>query len=128
MNSALDLFASRFAPPALEKGGAVAISSLTGASDAFLALTLAMRPSESAHECGIVLAVAPGLPDADRLVDDLRLLSTPEKGRKSGEPGNAAASARILEFPPLLGGDKNALGIRLKTISALKAWGLSPYP
>ena len=128
MNSALDLFASRFAPPALEKGGAVAISSLTGASDAFLALTLAMRPSESARDCGIVLAVAPGLPDADRLVDDLRLLSTPEKGLKSGEPGNAAASVRILEFPPLLGGDKNALGIRLKTISAIKAWGLSPYP
>ncbi len=35
---------------------------------------------------------------------------------------------RILEFPPPLDGDKSALGTRLKTIAALRAWTLAPYP
>jgi len=110
MKTALELFASRFAPPALENGGAVSVSSLTGSADAFLALALA-------GEARFVLAVTPGLPDADRLADDLRLLAPRE-----------ARAVRILEFPPLLGGDRNALGVRLKTLSAIKAWSLSPYP
>ncbi len=108
MEDALELFASRFNPPSLKEGGAVCISSLTGASDAFLALSLAGKAK-------FILAVTPGLPDADRLADDLRIIS-------------AKNPTRILEFPPLIGGDKNALGIRLKTLAAIKAWGLSPYP
>ena len=110
MKTALELFASRFAPPALEKGGAVSVSSLTGSADAFLALALA-------GDSRLVLAVTPGLPDADRLADDLRLLAPRE-----------ARDVRVLEFPPLLGGDRNALGVRLKTLSAIKAWDISPYP
>ncbi len=112
MKDALELFASRFDPPSLKGGGAVSLSSMTGSSDAFLALALAKGPR-------MVLAVTPGLPDADRLADDLRILSS----RPS-----VAFQSRILEFPPLLGGDKNALGVRLKTLAAIRAWGLSPYP
>ena len=63
MKDALELFASRFAPPSLKEGGAVAISSLTGAADAFLALALS-------KDSRLVLAATPGLPDADRLADD----------------------------------------------------------
>lgn len=110
MKRALELFASRFAPPGDSPRGAFALSSLTGAADAFLALALASRDSPR-----IVLAVTPGLPDADRLTDDLRLLT-------------ARTPTRILEFPPLVAGDKSSLGTRLKTVAALKAWGLSPYP
>ena len=147
MKSALELFASRFTPPSLAEGGAVAISSLTGSADAFLALALA-------DDSRFVLAVTPGLPDADRLADDLRILTTSSTaaGRQptaSNRRQTAASSSptaaskktvasqktktgklnvRIFEFPPLLGGDKNALGIRLKTLAAIKSWGLSPYP
>ena len=109
MKDALSIFASRFTPPLGKSGEAVpfCIPSLTGSADAFLALTLAEKQ--------VVLAVTPGLPDADRLADDLKLLS-------------AKLPTRILEFPPLLDGERSALGLRLKTIAALKAWALNPYP
>ena len=108
MKDARHLFASSFTPPGWNSGGGghVCIPSLTGSADAFLALTLA-------DNC-VVLAVTPGIPAADRLSDDLGVL--------------AGKDVRILEFPPLLDGDKSTLGLRLKTIAALKAWGLSPYP
>ena len=112
MKDALELFASRFAPPSLKEGGAVAISSLTGAADAFLALALSKGSR-------LVLAATPGLPDADRLSDDLRVLS-------AAIP--SAREVRVLEFPPPLAGDVGALGTRLKTLAALRAWPLSPYP
>lgn len=105
---AVGTFASRFTPPGPKSGGAVSISSLTGSADAFLALSLS-------HGARLVLAVTPGIPCADRLVDDLMVLT-------------AKDPTRILEFPTLVQGDKASLGTRLKTIAALKAWGLSPYP
>ncbi len=113
MMDALELFASRFTPPATLSGGggAICIPSLTGAADAFLALAMAA-------DARIVLAVTPGLPDADRLSDDLHILAS----RPS------ACQTRILDFPPLISDDKSALGVRLKTLAALKAWELSPYP
>ena len=116
------LFAASFAPPGLSTGGAVSISSLTGSADAFLALALTHHalPPDAAR---LVLAVAPGIPDADRLVDDLRLLTASPKGQNA-----SAYSTRILEFPPLLDGDRSALGLRLKTIAAIRAWHISPYP
>ena len=109
MKDALSIFASHFTPPLGKSGEAVSfcIPSLTGSADAFLALTLAEKQ--------VVLAITPGLPDADRLADDLKLLS-------------AKLPTRILEFPPLLDGERSALGLRLKTIAALKAWSLNPYP
>lgn len=112
MKDALELFSSRFSPPSLKEGGAVAISSLTGAADAFLALALS-------KDSRLVLAATPGLPDADRLSDDLRVLS-------AAIP--SAREVRVLEFPPPLSGDVGALGTRLKTLAALRAWPLSPYP
>ena len=112
MKDALELFASRFAPPSLKEGGAVAISSLTGAADAFLALALTKGSR-------LVLAATPGLPDADRLADDLHTLSASIL---------SARNIRVLEFPPPLSGDVGALGTRLKTLAALRAWPLSPYP
>ena len=112
MKDALELFASRFAPPSLKEGGTVAISSLTGAADAFLALALSKGSR-------LVLTATPGLPDADRLTDDLHTLSATIP---------SARNIRVLEFPPPLSGDVGALGTRLKTLAALRAWPLSPYP
>ena len=112
MKDALELFSSRFSPPSPTEGGAVAISSLTGAADAFLALALTKGSR-------LVLAATPGLPDADRLADDLHTLSATI---------TSARNIRVLEFPPPLAGDVGALGTRLKTLAALRAWPLSPYP
>ena len=110
MNAALELFARHFVPPTNQTAGrAVCIPAQTGAADAFLAIALTEKRDR------IVLAITPGLPEADRLTDDLRLLT-------------AKHPVRILEFPPLLDSDRAALGLRLKTIAALRAWGMSPYP
>ncbi|MCR5414266.1 MAG: transcription-repair coupling factor [Kiritimatiellae bacterium] len=111
MNRAVEIFAARFNPAALLGGRAVCIPSLTGSADAFLALAMAGgRPAPS-----VVLAVTPGLPDSDRLFDDLCIL---------GERN----PARILDFPPLIPGDRSSLGARLKTVAALRAWSVNPYP
>ena len=109
MKDARQLFASRFAPPGWKSGGggAVCIPSLVGAADAFLASALVAKNR-------VVLAVTPGIPDAERLADDLRAIS--------------GSDVRILEFPPPQDDDKSAIGIRMKTVAALKAWGMSPYP
>ena len=115
MGGAAEMFAARFAP-AIAGGGAVSIPSLTGAAGAFAALALA---SDADAARSAVLAVCPGLPDADALADDLRLLS---------EKSAAPAGLRILELPPPLGGDRTALGARLKAVAALKARGIAPYP
>jgi transcription-repair coupling factor (superfamily II helicase) len=87
----------------------VALPSLAGGSCAFAALAVAETRKTP------VLAVVPGIPDADRLVDDLKTVS-------------AGFSTRILEFPPMIPGDKTALGARLKTTAALRAWSIDPYP
>ena len=125
MKDALSIFASHFTPPQGKSGEAQSfcIPSLTGSADAFLALTLATRGEDFRRETKdkVVLAVTPGLPDADRLADDLKILTSTVHLHLSPSP-------RILEFPPLLDGDRSALGLRLKTIAALKAWSLSPYP
>lgn len=113
MKDALKVFASCFNPPGDKNGGRVSLClpSLTGSADAFLALTLAGE-GDAPH---LVVAITPGLPDADRLADDLRIVS-------------AKLPTRILEFPPLLDNDRAALGTRLKTISAIRAWAIAPYP
>ena len=110
MREALQAFAKRFTPPAPLAGGSFSLPSATGSADAFLAATLA-----DASSGRVILAVTPGLPDADRLADDLRLVTTD-------------TPVRILEFPPPLEGDRSALGLRLRSIAALRAWELSPYP
>ena len=120
MEKALNLFTSRFSPPGLEGGGEICVPSLTGCAGAFAALALCMPRENSDGKAGVILAVTPGLPEADRLADDLRTLTGQKPGRQY--------EARILEFPPRLDDDKSALGMRLKTIAALRAWKLNPYP
>ncbi|MGN0833768.1 MAG: transcription-repair coupling factor [Kiritimatiellia bacterium] len=112
MNAALEFFASRFTPPGGFPNGAVSLClpALTGSADAFLAVTLAA--AGNAGGARLVLVVTPGIPEAERLADDLRLLG----------------AARILEFPPKLDGDRAALGLRLKTMAAIKAWSINPAP
>ena len=117
MTAALNIFASHLPPPGTFPGGKYAIASLTGAADAFLAVCLSRDlPVRT------ILSITPGIPEADRLSDDLKAVL-------SALPANCAAKrTRLLEYPPLLEGDKSALGTRLKTIAALEAWSLKPYP
>ena len=116
MKDALELFASHFAPPGSSSGGggSFCIPSLTGSADAFLALTLARGAGTGGR---VVLAVTPGLPDADRLAEDLLILAP-----------HQTPSPRILEFPPGFDDDKASFGTRMKTIAALKSRNLAPYP
>ena len=109
MKDARQLFASRFTPPGWKSEGAasICIPSLTGCSDAFLALTLADGGRA-------VLAMTPGMPDAERLADDLRII--------------AGDGTRILEFPPHQEDERSSTGTRLKTLAALHAWTLRPHP
>ena len=135
MEQALEIFASRFTPPGVNAGGPgrptpnsptpqpsnpptpFCIPSLTGSADAFLAAILADRRNSSLLPLtsSLVLAITPGIPDAERLADDLEIIT-------------AKLPHRILELPPLITGDKSALGLRLKTIAAIRAWELNPYP
>ena len=57
----------------------------------------------------------PGLPAADVLADDLRLLAP-------------ASGKRIIEFLPPIESDRSSLASRIQTIAALKAWEIKPYP
>ena len=126
MKDALTIFASHFTPPGPAAGGGASfcIPSLTGCADAFLAVTLAAKEEDGRPktEDKMVLAITPGLPDADRLADDIRTLIS------AVPPSTFNLQPRLLEFPPKLDGDKTALGTHLKTIAALKAWSLNPYP
>ena len=118
MEKALRLFESRFLPADIPDGSSFAVSSLTGIANAFAALALLSRGGEPSEN--VILAVVPGIPDADRLADDLRLVVDASQ--------SIFHRTRILELPPRLDGDKTALGMRLKTIAALRAWDISPYP
>ena len=117
MADALSLFASSFAPPVGLTGGgartALAIPSLTGSAGAFLAATLA-----ASGEDRLVLAVTPGIPDAEKLAADLEALAA----------AGLAKNLRILELPAIADGDRNAVGVRLKTLAVIRAWSLKPYP
>ena len=88
----------------------LALSSLTGSASAFAALTLARYGAGAA-----VLAVTPGLPEADGLLANLRVLE-----KESG--------VRLLEFPPVLEDDRTSTAARLRTVAALDAWPVRPYP
>ena len=118
MHRVLETFASRFAPGTPRPGNAVSIPSLTGASDAFLAL--ALSGAGTAKPPRICVAVTPGLPDADRLSQDIRVVS-------AALPASDGL-IRVLEMPPILEGDRQSVGVRLKTIAALRAWDTRPYP
>lgn len=106
MQRSVQIFAAAFSPPAAARK--LAIPSLTGSADAFLALALAIEDKP-------VVAIAPSIPEFERLADDLRTL-------------DAGNKARILEYPPVLEDDRSALANRLKALAALRAWSVRPYP
>ncbi|MCQ2388242.1 MAG: transcription-repair coupling factor [Kiritimatiellae bacterium] len=106
-----EAFAEVFAPGVADHPSpALAISSFTGSAAAFAAAVLAQR-----GKTPLVLAVTPGLPEADALADDLRVIED-------------EAAIRVLEFPPPLEDDSSAAAARLKTSAALGAYGIRPYP
>lgn len=90
----------------------LSLSSFTGSSAAFAATALALS---TRGETPFVLAVTPGLPEADALAGDLQTLA--------GE-----CAVRVLEFPLALDGDRAATAARLKTAAALGAYAIRPYP
>ena len=114
MKAALDLFASRFIPLADSVRGCVSTPPLPGSSKAFAAIALsgALSPDRPPR---IVLAATPGIPDAERLADDIASLE-----RHSG--------CKAIEFPPELGDDKSVLGCRLKTLATVEEWSAKPFP
>ena len=107
-------FAEAFRAVTEHPSPCLALSSFTGSAAAFAAVALATdKPAEG--RLPFVLAVTPGLPEADTLAENLHVL---EKD----------CTIRILEFPPALEDDRTTTAARLKTIAALDAYLLRPYP
>ncbi len=111
--SRLEVFAQAFAPVTDHPSPALALSSFTGSSAAFAATVLAIHPPKDGVP--FVLAVTPGLPEADVLADDLTVLS-------------AESGVRVLDFPPVLEDDASTTAARLRVSAALGAYRLRPYP
>lgn len=114
MRTALEIFSAAWSAclPRPLSEGAVAISSLTGAADAFLAAMLA----QDGNTPRVLLALTAGLPDAERLTDDLRLVTE-------------RLDCHVMNFPPLLDDDAAALGARIKVLTALReAKDSLPHP
>ncbi len=107
----LEAFAKVFAPAMENPSPDLALPSFTGSSGAFAAVVLAMHPPKGGVP--FVLAVTPGLPEADVLTDDLTVLA--EEG-----------GVRVLECPPGLEDDAASMAARLKVSAALGAYGLRP--
>ena len=107
MKEAIKAFSRIFSTPGVFSDGAgffaqnsVCVPSLTGSADAFLAAAMAGEGTEDPPRT--VLAVTPGIPDAERLSEDLRVLGV-----------------KTLDFPVLAQDDKSALGTRIKTLASL---------
>ena len=113
-NKRLARFAEAFQEVAEHPSPCLALSSFTGSSAAFAAVSLATSKA-GAGRLPLVLAVTPGLPEADLLAANLSVL---EK----------ECTVRILEFPPALEDDRTTTAARLKTVAALDAYMLRPYP
>ena len=96
IREAVEVFRRAFEPTLATE--VVSVPSFTGGADAFATLSLAeARPA--------VLAVTPGIPEAERLAEDLRLL---------------AGQEAVYFFPPPLEDDPGTLGLRLKALEALQ--------
>ena len=109
MSKRFDRFAKAFTAGVPKGTPAVAYPSLTGSSAAFASATLAVDRG------GVVLAVTPGLPEADELFSDLESMAD-------------EAGVRVLEFPPVIEDDRNATASRLKVSAVLGAYSIRPYP
>ena len=109
MSKRFDIFLKAFCAGVPEGAPAVAYQSLAGSSAAFAAATLAFKDG------GVVLAVTPGLPEADTLFADAEAIAD-------------EACVRVLEFPPIIEDDRGSLSARLKVSAALGAYPIRPYP
>ena len=107
----LAIFAESFRPVAEHPSPSVALPSFAGSAPAFAAAALALN----ARSAPFVLAVTPGLPEADALFEDLRVLE-----RES--------PVRALEFPPVLEDDRSSTSARLKVAAALGEFAAAPHP
>lgn len=107
------LFERAFRATELKGARAVAYPSMTGSAAAFAMASFAREPLDGAPP--FVLAVADGIPEAERLYDDLSAIS-----EESG--------VRPLMMPQALEGDAQATAMRLKAVSALGAYSIKPYP
>ena len=107
----LKIFAQGFRAVAEHPSPAVALPSFAGSAAAFAAAALAL----DGRDVPFVLAVTPGLPEADALFDDLRVL---EK----------ESPIRALEFPPVLEDDRTSTAARIKVAAVLGAYRMRPYP
>ena len=114
MKKALEIFASSFLREIGGRPGDVALPPLAGAAGAFAAVSLA-RPPAGGGEARLVLAVTPGIPESERLADDIAVISR-------------FAPCSILEFPPPIENDMAALGARMKAAAAVRSWTESPEP
>lgn len=106
----LDVFKKSFLPYLAEDVEELAFASFVGSSDAFALLTLAEKTNR------LVLAVTAGIPEASRLSYDLQILS------------KFSPQTRLFEFPATVEDDATVVSRRLKTLSALSAYSISPYP
>ena len=107
----LEIFAKAFRAVSDNPSPALALPSFAGSSAAFAAASLAL----DVRAVPFVLAVTPGLPEADTLYEDLRVLE-----RES--------PVRVLELPPVLEDDRSSTAARLKVAAALGAYSIRPYP
>ena len=107
------LFEKAFGEGAECPSSGLALPSFSGSATAFAAAALARAPRT--EDAPFVLAVTPGLPEADAVTDDLCVLE--------GECG-----VRALGFPPPLEDDPASTAARLKVSAALGAWRMRPYP
>ncbi len=114
MSERLKVFASAFISVMDNPSPKLSLQSFTGSSSAFAAATLAVC-NDSQKGMPLVLAVTPGLPEADLLISDLEIL---EK----------EVNFRALEFPPSLECDPSSTAARLKVSAALDAYKIRPYP
>ncbi len=110
----LALFEKAFKQVMEHPSPALAFSSFSGSSAAFAAALLALHPA--AGGTPFVLAVTPGLPEADALRADLDLLAKED------------CALRVLEFPPPFDDDRGGTAARLKVAAALGASAHRPYP
>ena len=110
----LTRFAEAFRAVMEHPSPSLALSSFTGSAAAFAAVALATGTSGK-DRLPLVLAVTPGLPEADMLSENLHVL---EK----------ECIVRVLEFPPALEDDRTTMAARLKAVAALDAYMLRPYP
>ena len=115
------LFEKAFGEGAECPSSGLALPSFSGSATAFAAAALARGERRARGVCPtetvapVVLVVTPGLPEADAVTDDLRVLE--------GECG-----VRALGFPPPLEDDPASTAARLKVSAALGAWRMRPYP